>query len=279
MKKVLNVILARLYGAYFNILALFSKKKAAESAFTLFCTPRKGKILPVQKDFLKMAESDTLVIGGMSLQTYAWHGDKETVMLLHGWESNSFRWRNLIRKLRKEGYNVIAFDAPAHGKSTGEILNVPLYAECTDHMVRKYKPKYIVAHSVGGTTAVYHQYQYNTNGVEKLVTIGSPSELKEIMEVYQGILRFNNRVLNALDAYFAKHFGFRIHEFSTSRFASELKLKGLLIHDELDKVAPVTASERVHKNWKNSELIKTRGLGHSLHQEEVNQKILDFLKS
>lgn len=279
MKKILNIILPRLYGAYFNLLALFSKKKAAESAFTLFCTPRKGKILPVQKEFLKMAEADTLDFGGMSLQTYVWSGEKETVMLLHGWESNSFRWRNLIRTLKKEGYNIIAFDAPAHGKSTGEILNVPLYAECTDHMVRKFRPRYIVAHSVGGTTAVYHQYQYETNGVEKLVTIGSPSELKEIMDQYQNMLKFNNRVLSALDAYFAKHFGFRIDDFSTSRFASELELKGLLIHDELDQVAPVTASERVHKNWKNSELIKTRGLGHSLHQEEINQKIIDFLKS
>ncbi len=279
IKKILNIILPRLYGAYFNLLALFSRKKAAESAFTLFCTPRKGKILPVQKEFLKLAEADKLVIGGMSLQTYAWEGDKETVMLLHGWESNSFRWRNLIRILKDEGFNIIAFDAPAHGKSTGEILNVPLYAECTDHMVRKFKPQYIVAHSVGGTAAVYHQYQYKTNGVEKLVTIGSPSELKEIMEVYQNMLRFNNRVLKALDAYFSKHFGFGINDFSTSRFASELRLKGLLIHDELDRVAPVTASERVHRNWKNSTLIKTRGLGHSLHQEEINHKIVDFLKS
>ena len=279
MKKFLGFIIPRLYGLYFNILALFSRKRAAESAFTVFCTPRKGKILPLQKDYLMAAEADIVNIGGMSLQTYRWPGNRETVMLLHGWESNSFRWRNLIGFLRKEGFDIIAFDAPAHGKSTGEILNVPLYAECTDQMVKKYKPKYMVAHSVGGTTAVYHQYQYNTNGVEKLVTIGSPSELKEIMEHYQSMLGFNNTVLSALDGYFHKHFGFGIDDFSTSRFASELKIQGLLIHDELDKVAPVSASERVHANWKNSSLIKTKGLGHSLHQEEVNQKIIDFLKS
>lgn len=225
------------------------------------------------------AEADTVNIGGMSLQTYRWPGNRETVMLLHGWESNSFRWRNLIGFLRKEGFDIIAFDAPAHGKSSGAILNVPLYAECTDHMVRKFKPKYIVAHSVGGTTAIFHQYQYNTNGVEKLVAIGSPSELSEIMGHYQNIVRFNNSVLSALDEYFKRHFGFGINDFSTSRFASQLKPKGLLIHDELDQVAPVSSSERVHRNWKNSRLIKTKGLGHSLHQAEVNQEIVNFLKS
>ena len=279
IKKFLQWLIPRLYGLYFNLLALFSKKNAAEKAFTLFCTPRKGKVLPIQKDFLKKAESGVVEFGGMKLQTYHWPGDKPTVLLLHGWESNSFRWRNLITYLIEEGFNVIAFDAPAHGSSTGKILNVPIYAECTDHMVKKFKPKYVVAHSVGGTTAVYQQYQYNTNTVEKLVTIGSPSELSEIMAHYQNMLKFNDRVLSALNQYFIKHFGFGINDFSTSRFASDLKLKGLLIHDKLDQVAPVTASERVHANWKNSQLILTEGLGHSLHQKEINLRIIDFLKS
>ncbi len=279
MKKLLGRIIPRLYGAYFNVLALFSKKSAAEKAFTLFCTPRKGKVLPIQEEFLAEAEHDTVEIGGMTLQTYRWKGPKETVLLLHGWESNTFRWRNLIRILRKEGFDIVAFDAPAHGKSSGEILNVPLYAECADHMVKKFRPHYVVAHSVGGMTALYHQYQYNTNSVKKLVTIGSPSELEEIMDHYQKMLNFNNRVLAALDNYFIKHFGFGIRDFSTSRFAADLSIQGLLIHDELDQVAPVSSSKRVHANWKNSQLITTSGLGHSLHQEEVNQQIVDFLNS
>ena len=276
---MLHRIIPRLYGVYFNILALFSEKKAAEKAFTLFCTPRKGKILPVQKEFLEEAEHDVTEYGNMVLQTYRWPGNRETVLLLHGWESNTFRWRNLIGMLRNEGFDIVAFDAPAHGKSTGKILNVPLYAECADQIIKKFKPRYVVAHSVGGTTAVYQQYQYNTNSVEKLVTIGSPSELEEIMSHYQQMLRFNNRVLGALDRYFQFHFGFGIKDFSTSRFASNLRIKGLLVHDELDQVAPVSASERVHSNWENSRLLKTRGMGHSMHQKEVNLQIIDFLNS
>ena len=99
------------------------------------------------------------------------------------------------------------------------------------------------------------------------------------MSHYQQMLKFNNTVMDALNQYFLKHFGFGIEDFSTSAFASELKLQGLLIHDELDQVAPMSSSERVHSNWKNSQLIRTRGLGHSLHQEEVNHQIVNFLKS
>ena len=83
----------------------------------------------------------------------------------------------------------------------------------------------------------------------------------------------------ALDNYIMDTFGFRTNEFSTAAFAREISTPGLLIHDELDTVTPVISSERVHANWKNSRLIKTKGLGHSMHQDQVNNHIIDFLKS
>ncbi len=279
MKKILEKFIPLLYGTYFNFLALFSKKLAAQKAFTFFCTPRKGKVLGIQQNFLDTAKHKSIEVGGMQLQTYYWPGKRETILLLHGWESNSFRWKSLITYLREADFNILAFDAPAHGGSTGKIFNVPLYAECADHIIKEFKPQFIVGHSVGGTTAIFHQYQYGTSPVEKLVAIGSPSELIEIMAHYQSMLQFNNRVYGALNNYLQNHFGFGFEDFSTSKFASNLSLKGLLIHDELDMVAPVSASLRVHANWKNSRLILTRGLGHSLYQEEVNQQIVDFLKS
>ncbi len=279
MQKLLIKILALTYGAYFNILALFSKKTVAEKAFTLFCTPRKGKVLPLQASFLKNAEDLKIEVGGKEIQTYFWAGTKETVLLLHGWESNSFRWRKLISFLIGADYNIVAFDAPAHGNSSGTIWNVPLYAECTQYVVKNYKPAYVIGHSVGGMTALYHQYLYPHNSIQKIVTIGSPSEFDELMEHYQNLLGFNNKVLLALEDYFKAHFGFGFRDFSSSQFVKEIAIEGLLIHDEVDPITPFHNSEKVHANWKNSKLIRTRGLGHSMHQQEVNNQIIDFLKS
>ncbi|MBT8263985.1 MAG: alpha/beta hydrolase [Eudoraea sp.] len=279
MKKLYNNILPLAIGFYFNVVAIFSKEGVAQKAFTLFCTPRKGKVLKVQSSFLEAAKHDVVTVGGKQLQTYCWPGKKETVLLIHGWESNSFRWRNLIGLLQDEGYEIIAFDAPAHGNSSGSILNVPLYAECTQHVIQRFNPNSIVGHSVGGMTAVYHQYLYPNSTVQKIVTVGSPSELHDIMLQYKKILGFNNRVLGALDDYFKKHFGFGIHGFSTANFAKNITIPGLLIHDELDTIAPVKASEKVHASWKNSTLIKTSGLGHSMHQSAVSEQIINFLKS
>jgi len=98
------------------------------------------------------------------------------------------------------------------------------------------------------------------------------------MNTYQNILKFNARVLKSLESYIKKRFGFYIQEFSTAAFVQTNTKKGLLLHDRLDEIAPFSDSENVHKNWKNSTLITTEGLGHSMHQEHVNNQILRFLK-
>lgn len=279
MKKLINKYLPLLYGSYFNTLAVFSKKKAARSAFQLFCTPRKGKVLPEQEDFLNRAKDGIIEAEGIHFQTYRWQGNKDTVLLIHGWESNSFRWRNLITFLRDEDFDIIALDAPAHGHSSSKIFNVPLHIGGVQKIVEKHGPKYIIAHSIGGMSALYHQHKFPVSSVEKIVTLGSPSEFAIIVKGYEEFLGLNKKVMAAMDSYFFKLFGFHMNEFSTAKFSEKISVKGLLIHDELDRITPINGSEKVHSSWKNSTLIKTKGLGHSLHQEEVSSKIVDFLKS
>lgn len=279
MKRTFQRLLPLAIGAYFNVLALFSKKSAARKAFKLFCTPRRGRVLPIQEEFLSNARFERITVEDMEIQSYHWKGKGKRVMLLHGWESNTYRWRNLIGYLRNEGYDIIAFDGPAHGNSSGKLFNVLRYTTCTRALVARYAPDYIIGHSVGGMTAVYHQYLYPDNSLKKIVTIGSPSELLDVMNQYQEILKFNDRVMAALDRYIKTKFKFGIHDFSTSVYAKDLKIAGLLIHDTLDTIAPFRASEKVHQNWKGSKLISTNGFGHSMHQDFVSEQVMDFLKS
>ncbi len=274
-------IITRSIGFYFNVMCYFFPKKMAKKAFLLFCTPRKGKVLPLQKAFLEDAKDLILEVDQIQIQTYRWQGTGPTVFLMHGWESNVFRWRNLIPRLQKENYNIIAMDAPAHGNSTGKILNVPLYTTCAQKVIDTYHPNYVIGHSIGGMTLLYNLYHYSSknNTIAKVITLGSPSELSDFMRQYKSILKLSNRMMRLMEAYFTENFGFKFSDFSSSKFAKEIETSGLLIHDELDKIAPIWSSEQVHSNWKNSIFIKTKGLGHSLHQDKVRDQIVDFLKS
>lgn len=278
MKKLLNKYIPLLYGAYFNLVAIFSKKGAAKKAFDLFCTPRRGMVLPQQKAYLESAKKEVVESNNIHLQVYEWPGEKETILVVHGWESNAFRWKNLIGFLQEEKYNIIAFDAPAHGHSSGTILNIPLYAKVMQTLVQKYNPKHIIGHSYGGMTTLYNNYLNSNEAVDKLVILGAPSEFRTILLDYQKLLHFNNIVLEALKDYIKNTFGFEADAFSISEYVKTNTKKGLLIHDKFDEIAPCSDSELVHKNWANSSLIKTEGFGHSLHQEEVSRAIVKFLK-
>lgn len=279
MKKLFIKLVPKFYGIFLNLYAFILPKKAAEKAFSIFSKVRKGKVLPNQKSYMDTAKDQILHSVDHSIQTYRWPGEKETVVLIHGWESNAWRWHKLIEKLQEADFNIIAFDAPAHGYSTGTHLQVPLYAQVLQAVIDTYAPNYLVGHSVGGMTALYNEYLHPSATIEKIVTIGSPAEYHEIMSHFKRLLAFNDRVSRVLAAYIFERFGFIETAFSSPRFVQTNTKKGLLFHDRFDSITPYRASEQVHAAWKGSKLITTEGLGHSLHQDEVNEQIVAFLAS
>lgn len=277
MQQQFKRILPKLIGTTYNATALFHPRLAANWAFHTFCRIRNGSVRPGQVDFLKSARSVKRKVENLDIQEYQWYGPGDTVILVHGWESNAARWRQLISMLAEADFNVIAFDAPGHGRSSGKFLNVVLYGECLEALLQIHKPVHLVGHSVGGMTILYNEFKRPNPNVKQIVTTGAPSEFYEIMEEYQDILGLSARMMRAFDRLVIEKFGYTIREFSTTTFAASNKKKGLLIHDKQDRVAPYHGSVNVHKAWKGSRLMSTEGYGHSLHQEDVNRAILDFL--
>src|SRR5690606_21254125 len=119
---------------------------------------------------------------------------------------------------------------------------------------------------------------YPESTVEKIVGIGAPSNLIGFMQQFQRTLHLNKKVMHGLDHYFEDMFNFNASEFSLDRFVPHLHQKGLLIHDVLDTITPFQGSANLHRNWPISQLVKTEGLGHSMHQDLVNDHVLKFLK-
>ena len=279
MKKILLKLLPKIIGTQINALSIWSKRAAARKAFLVFCTPRGGRVKENQEEFLNTAKDKKVVISdSVEIQTYKWEGSGPTILLIHGWESNSHRWYKLVEALQKESYTIVAFDAPAHGNSSGKILNVPLYTQCVQEVSNHYMPKVHIGHSIGGLTTVYHYYKHQPAHIEKLVILGAAAQLAIIMKDYQRLLGMKNVVMKALDHLIKERFGFTIDEFSGFAYAQKINIPGLIIHDKYDQITPVEASRGIHKNWKNSTYIETTGLGHSLYQDKVRNDIINYLK-
>ena len=148
MKKLLEKVIPKAIGALLNVQSVFNKRAAAIQAFDIFCTPRRGRLSSIQKEYLKPYKDKELSLEGNTLQTYLWEGAGPTVLLIHGWESNAHRWWKLIPELQARNYRIVTFDAPAHGASGGDRFSAILYAKAIYEVVTHYKPDYQVSHSV-----------------------------------------------------------------------------------------------------------------------------------
>lgn len=279
MKKKLQKFLPKLIGAKLNALYRIKPKKAVQQSFQLFCTPRKGKILPGQVPFLDKAKAGKITCSGKTLQTYHWPNSGKRIILVHGWESNTSRWQVLIEKLQQEKFDIYAFDAPAHGYSDGKTFDVITYSECLEAMIQQHTPDYLIGHSIGAMTTVFNQYKNPNSLIKGTVLMGAPSELNFFITNFQHLLNLKPQLMSDLDFYFKEKLGYHFREFSTAGFAKTIDSKCLIIHDHYDKIVHFEAAEAIHQNWSNSTLISTEGIGHSLFNSAVDDRIIEFIKA
>ena len=275
----MKTILFKLVGLYLNCISYISRSHATQRALKLFTQPRSGKINEQQSDFLGTAFREELNYDGYEIMTYRWLGNKKTILLAHGWESNSARWQSLIYQLCKKQYNVIAIDAPAHGRSSGNEFTGILYSEFINVAVKRFKPEIIIGHSVGGMASVFFQYKYQIDTIEKMILLGTPSEFTGVLKHYTDMLGYNQRITEGNNSTIIERFGKHPQEFSTAKYSQQINAKGLIIHDETDDVIPYNDALLIKDNFKNSKLITTDGLGHSLDHDNVRAYIQDFIEA
>lgn len=275
----MQTLLVKFVGKSLNSISYFSKTYAANKALTLFSKPRKGQITKIQSTFLETAVNGTIEFQSFQIRTYNWDGSGQTILLVHGWESNSGRWKPLINHLKKFNYNIVALDAPAHGNSGSKYFNAILYSEFINTVAIKYQPTCIIGHSVGGMASVFFQNKYQLTCIKKIVLLGSPSDFKDVLKRYTDLLGYNHRISHHLNTIIKERFGDEPEMFSTAKYAEKLSIQSLIIHDKDDPVIPYSDAIKINTNFKNSKLITTKGLGHSLNHKKVTLHISEFIEN
>jgi pimeloyl-ACP methyl ester carboxylesterase len=266
-------------GSTINFVSHFSSYCAAYLAIYLFSRPQKGKPKKSELAFLDTSIKEAVIYQNISIMTYRWKGTKDTVLLVHGWESNASRWKDLIKILKSNDYNIIALDAPAHGNSGSKLFNALMYSECIHAVAQKFNSNIIIGHSIGGTASIFAQKKYQIPSIQKLVLLGAPADFIGVFNRYEKMMGYNNKVSNAMNQYVLKHHNHLPDYFSAANFSKEIKAKGLIIHDKKDRIIPFKDALNYKENYTNSVLISTRGFGHSLKHEDVYLHILEFLKT
>ena len=273
MKKFIT----KTIGASLNAMANIAPVKTARIGFELFCRPIRLPLSEKQKSFLNSAAQEVFQYKGNNVQTYRWGTGDKKILLLHGWQSHSYRWKVYIEHLSKS-YSVYALDAPGHGLSSGKQLNVPLYSEVIEEQIKRMGSiDTIITHSLGGFATLYTFYRNPQLRVAKMIGLASPGEAREFFDFYTKSLGLTKKCTQLIVNRFEETFQKTPDFFSAPVFASYLKIPGLIIHDEDDRETPFYHAERIHNAWKNSKLIKTKGYGHNLKSPEVVKEVIQFI--
>lgn len=271
-------MLTKSIGGYINIISFVFPEKATQLAHGYFSEPRKGKLnknkLPKT---LQGAHSEIIKNDDDTIQIYTWKGNETVILLIHGWESNSSRWKKMLPYLKKSGSTIIAIDGPAQGLSSGKEFTVPKYAEFIDIVVKKYQPNFIIGHSLGGKASLYYQYKYQNPTIQKMVILGAPSDFNIIFRNFTKLLSLNSKVTKALVNKYTTILNQNLDEFNAKEFASKINVKGFLAHDIEDTIVLFEEGKKISGSWKDVQFIETKGLGHKLHDDDLYKKVYQFL--
>lgn len=265
----------------FKLLSSLSKKKAAEKAFELFCTPRHRNKKPLTRIF-EQADKLDLKIDNITVQGWRWnHSGGRKTLIIHGFESTVVNFDKYIKPLTTKGYEVMAFDAPAHGRSEGKQINAPLYKRTIQEINRRYGPvQSYMAHSFGGLAVCLALEEISHTADHRLVLIAPATETSSVIDSFFKFLQLDPALRPEFEKLIIKKGGAGSDWYSIRRAMKHIRAKVLWLHDEEDDTTPVRDMLKVRsENHANIEFVITKGLGHRriYRDNKVARLIVDFL--
>ena len=281
MKKLAQKISLRYYKAKFKLWSAVSKRKAAEKAFELFCTPQSRNKKELPKIF-EQAENLHFKLGADNIKGWRWNKKAgRRVLILHGYESSVTNFARYVKLLIKKGYEVLAFDAPAHGRSGGKKINAPLYKKMIKEIHQHYGPvESYMAHSFGGLAVCLALEEMSHTSDYRLALIAPATETTTAIDTFFSFLQLDKLLRQEFDKIIIKKGGVSPVWYSIKRAMKHIKAKVLWVHDEDDNVTPIADVLKVkEENYPDIEFVFTKGLGHRriYRDNKITQIIIDFL--
>jgi len=270
----------------FKVLTAFSSRKAAEKAFDLFCTPylkvkRKGH--PPQAETIRFTLDTGKGKPPLNIHGYRWnHPSRHRVLLLHGFGSAAFKFEHFVPGLTRKGYEVLAIDAPAHGKSDGKRTHAVEYKAMIGEAIKRFGPfSGYIAHSFGGIALCLALEDGTDQAGSKVVLIAPATETTSAIDGAFRMLKVKDEsVRKEFDRIILEQSGKPAEWYSIRRAIRNIRARILWIHDEGDDITPFEDALKVKEDGHaHIEFFITEGLGHQkiYRDEAVKKRVIEFL--
>ena len=272
---------------FFAVAGNIAPRSMVNILVKLLFTPRRRSIKPTQAECLAKAEKFHLVVkefwkpeGKVRLSCYRWGKSDKKILLVHGWEATSMDFFKMIPVLVDNGYEVIAFDGPAHGNSQGERTHLVDFKEVTLQVIEQIGVPYaIIGHSLGGAAVVFMLMEHDVH-IEKLVAIAIPTVSKRFFEMAFEYMKVPVKMQVAFFDQMDKQFGERLEKYNMIERKDPIKAdKILLVYDELDKIMNVKDTLDFLARHPEVKHLNVKKAGHYsiIRNKEVIEAIRGFL--
>lgn len=256
------------YRTKIHTIGLVSPRKAAELVFELFCTPRKPKKKLKEPPIFHKAEKLNLKLKDLSISGFRFlppHPNGRKILVQHGFSSYSYKFEKYISLFKKQGFEVICFDAPAHGLSEGKFINALIYKDAILAIEAAYGPFYgLMGHSLGGLAGSLAFQDFKDQENRRLVLVAPAIRTQRAIEHFYSLIPVDDRIKTAVDQLFNEFTHLPIEEISVNHAIKQIKSPILWVHDKDDKIC-VFEDVLPIMEQKNPQIkfVITEGLGHS----------------
>ena len=279
MKKASPVLIYS-FRFYFNTIGRVFQQIAAKQLIRLFSSPVNRIVRVKENEILQLANKEEIEVEGSRVNVYLWGEEGSIVMLFHGWQSNAGSLGAFVNPLLEKGFRVLAFDAPAHGKSGGKRANLIYFKKTAEKLLDQYGlPEIVIGHSLGANTIIVSAYEQQI-AFNKVILISPLNRLMSVFEEMRALLWIPNSLFRRFVDSFGEWAGYPFWDFYFHDFAKKSPLKEVLIlHDINDRVTSFSHAKEMKEKWQVPTLKGIEGSGHYkiLWDSKVLGYVLDFI--
>ncbi|MCH8020985.1 alpha/beta hydrolase [candidate division KSB1 bacterium] len=269
----------------FQLLQKTSPKSATKLALKLWSTVPKYKPSFQEKLLIESAGRKRIPFQESKYQPsrntyytlYSW-GKGPSVLLVHDWGGCGAQMASLAQPLVKAGYQVITFDALAHGDSPGKQTDLSEIVGIIKDIETKFNGFHaIIAHSYGALAAgIALQDGVKAN---KLVVCSAATALDFYLRKFSKKLNASREMRGRIIVNVTNRLGLNIEKLSLVHIAARLNRPVLILHDQNDEVVDHREALALSNCWPGSQLVMTSGLGHFgiLKDSKTIQKIQQYI--
>ncbi|GAA0543014.1 alpha/beta fold hydrolase [Chitinophaga japonensis] len=260
----------------------------ARVIYSMYSTPPKRKLRSTQ-----LAVRDTALVEKASvsrypfderplrLMLYRWGSSGKKVLLLHGWGGSPFDFKQMIHALVAAGYEVITFDAPAHGASQGKQTNLVQWMHVLEQLLERSGEVHgVIGHSMGGLNAAL-TLVHKPVQVPRLVMVSAAVSAPVVFNETFQMFRIPPQVMPRLRQLISERLQSDLLQLDLFRHIDRIKAGRILVaYDENDHLVKQEQIDTFLQQYPSIQSLKIKGEGHFriMRNEAVISRVLAFLE-